>query len=258
MGQLKETLRLALARTVAVTLRLRSFPLQAIRGPIVVVAPHPDDETLGCGGLIARQAAASEAVHVVFLTAGEASHRGHPHLRPEAVAAQRRAEAVAALAILTRGAPLASVEHLALPDGALDALPANTRAAAIERLEAKLRDVKPIAVLAPFHAGGSSEHTAACELVVAAMTEAGGGWLFEYPIWAWWNALRLRRRVWHAAENLRLSLGAARDLKRRALAVHRTQVEPSSPWTEPLLPPALAAACCGPNEYYFRRRVVPG
>ena len=42
---------------------------------ILVVAPHPDDESLGCGGLIAKLAASGSAFCVLFVTDGGASHR---------------------------------------------------------------------------------------------------------------------------------------------------------------------------------------
>ena len=43
-------------------------------GPIIVLAPHPDDETLGCGGLLAACAAAQIPAHIFVLTDGSLSH----------------------------------------------------------------------------------------------------------------------------------------------------------------------------------------
>ena len=43
-------------------------------GRVMIVAPHPDDESLGCGGLIAQLKAQKAEVWVLFLTNGEASH----------------------------------------------------------------------------------------------------------------------------------------------------------------------------------------
>ena len=56
-------------------------------GSVVVVAPHPDDETLGAGGLIAAAAAVGVPVHVLLLTRGERSHPDSPTTTPEALAA---------------------------------------------------------------------------------------------------------------------------------------------------------------------------
>ncbi len=63
------------------------FPLDAYRR-VLVVAPHPDDETFGCGALIAAARAAGSVVHVLMLTDGAA----------QGEAAQRRREAEAAAA----------------------------------------------------------------------------------------------------------------------------------------------------------------
>src|ERR1700731_2508358 len=43
-------------------------------GGIVVVAPHPDDETLGCGGLIALASQLGRNIQVVFISDGVGSH----------------------------------------------------------------------------------------------------------------------------------------------------------------------------------------
>ena len=93
---------------------------------LLVVAPHPDDESLGAGGLIQRALAGGGRVHVLFLTSGD----GYPeavalatgHRQPTAVDYRgfgelRRAEALVALEhyhIL----PL-SVTFLGFPDGGL-------------------------------------------------------------------------------------------------------------------------------------------
>lgn len=77
----------------------------------MVLAPHPDDETIGCGGTIARLTATGAQVTVVLVTDGEATI-GSPH-RPATTARLRRAEAAAACASLGAEPPIA----LGLPDG---------------------------------------------------------------------------------------------------------------------------------------------
>ena len=72
--------------------------LNALAGPsgrpVLVVAPHPDDEVLGAGGTIARLAAEGHAVHVAVVTSGRA-----PRFDPGGVA-RVRAEAAEAHAVL--------------------------------------------------------------------------------------------------------------------------------------------------------------
>lgn len=82
---------------------------------VLVVAAHPDDEVLGCGGTIARLANEGRRVHVLLLADGETS-RG---ASADASRIDRRhAAAEASAAILG----VSSLEHLWLPDNRLDSL----------------------------------------------------------------------------------------------------------------------------------------
>ena len=65
---------------------------------VLVVAPHPDDETLGCGGTLARHRRAGDVVRVLQVTDGRASRAGG--LAPDEMAARRQDEARRAMAAL--------------------------------------------------------------------------------------------------------------------------------------------------------------
>lgn len=82
--------------------------------PIVVLSPHPDDETLGLGGLIAQARSAGQEVHVVVLTDGAGSHPNSIEYPPEKLIDLRKAEVRAAGEIL--GMDQACIHHLDLPD----------------------------------------------------------------------------------------------------------------------------------------------
>ncbi len=90
----------------------------------VVIAPHPDDETLACGGLIHQRVQAGARVAVVFLTDGS---RNTGDLRLEYSAARdlRAREALAALRHL--GVGERDTHFANLPDGGLAALPVSRR-----------------------------------------------------------------------------------------------------------------------------------
>lgn len=84
-----------------------------LRG-IVVVAPHPDDETLGCGGLIALAHDAGRAIRIIVVSDGCGSHpnsRSHP---PNRLRDLRECETRAAVAAL--GLDEAALAFLRLPD----------------------------------------------------------------------------------------------------------------------------------------------
>ncbi|HVW19743.1 MAG TPA: PIG-L family deacetylase [Opitutaceae bacterium] len=251
----KDWVRLLLAGHFRRKLARASQDYDPAAASALVVSPHPDDESLGCGGLIAAKCKAGQRVDVLFLTAGEASHPGHPLLAAAELSERRRQEARSALALL--GVPPERMHFWDLPDGRLgEAGEAN---AAGERLARLIRQLGPGEIFTPFHGGGSSEHSAAFLLTRRSLAEAGGGRLMEYPVWGWWNAFRLSGRLDRGREpgNRRLPLGGLRALKRRAVACHRSQVEPTPPWAEPVLPPVLVSACCGPVEFFFASDIPP-
>jgi len=246
----KDALRLALARLVAIWLAAGSRPFPFQPGPALIMAPHADDETLGCGGVIAAKTDRGDPVTVVFLTDSAGSHPGHPALTPGVLAATRRQEARAALGEL--GVDAAQIHFLDAPDGRLDRLDPAESAALKHQLAAVLAKVRPAEIFLPYLGGGSSEHDAAHRACRAAVQASGlEPLIWEYPIWAWWNALRLRGRLFHPAGTFRLQLGANCGRKRRALACHRTQVMPATPWLQPVLPPVLGRLCTGAREFFF-------
>jgi LmbE family N-acetylglucosaminyl deacetylase len=80
----------------------------------LVLAPHYDDEVLGCGGLVAQLADAGAAVRVLFLT--DSAGGGEGMGSPSDYGQRRREESARVRDILG----FAGCEHLGLPDGALD------------------------------------------------------------------------------------------------------------------------------------------
>ena len=96
---------------------------------ILVVAAHPDDEVLGCGGTIARHAAAGDAVHVAILAKGLAS-RGEPSPADlaELCAAAERAGSVLGTS---------SLQLHDNPDNRMDTIPALDLAKTVEALLAR-------------------------------------------------------------------------------------------------------------------------
>jgi LmbE family N-acetylglucosaminyl deacetylase len=246
---MKDAVRLALARVIGGLLRAQSRPYPFPSGTALIVAPHADDESLGCGGLLAAKAQRGDPVHVVFVTDSAAAPATTGVAARLGVAARRRGEALAALREF--GVPAECAHFLDAPDGRLDRLGADGAAALHRRLSALLGQLEPDEIFLPYLGGGSTEHDAASWLVRAAIAAGGRSpAIWEYPVWAWWNPLRLRWQLSHARENCRLELGALRAVKRAGLARHASQTQPAA---APLLPTVLVEACTGPVEFYFHR-----
>jgi len=127
------------------------FEPQDLRGEhLLVLAPHPDDEVIGCGGLVALHLREGRKVHVVVATDG--AQAGD--------ASQRESESRAALALLGD----ATIEFLGFPDRELSAA-----AEVDDRLAAILREWKPdlIAVPSPLeiHPDHVALSRAFCDLI---------------------------------------------------------------------------------------------
>ncbi|MFF2031020.1 PIG-L family deacetylase [Arthrobacter sp. NPDC058192] len=223
---------------------LPQLPLDATElagSTFIILAAHPDDETLGAGGLMARVEALGADVRVLLCTAGEASHPASLTTTPERLAAQRLEEFGGGLASLLNERKW---QYLGLPDGGL----ADNRDQLRYALQAEIGVVaaaggllpEQIVVVAPYRHDGHTDHDALGS-VAAEVSAAGGYGLLEYPIWYWLWA-EPTDPAWRSWR--RFPLGPAdRQAKAAAMAAHTSQVEPLSelPGDEVLLPPAFLA-----------------
>ncbi len=180
-----------------------------------MVAPHPDDESLGCGGLIALSAQAGAKVRVAALTNGEASHPNSGAYPPARLAELRRSELKAAMNLLGGGAALA-VESFGAPDGRLE----TCEAAAQSWLDRVCAPDPPAAVFVTWAADPHPDHKAAFR-IAAHQAAVWGAALFAYPVWG--LTLAEEDDVGPIAPCLRLDVSLVLDLKRSAIAAHRSQ-----------------------------------
>ena len=147
----------------------------AAAGRVVVVAAHPDDETLGAGGALRALAAAGAALALVVATDGEAAYPGLDAPARRELGAVRRAELAAAMRAQGLGA--VPVTWLGLPDSGL----ADHAGALRDALVPLLRGAD--AYLAPWPGDPHPDHRAAGLAAAAAAPVTAHGW--SYPIWTW-------------------------------------------------------------------------
>lgn len=185
---------------------------------LVVVAAHPDDESLGVGGLIAHAYDLDRSVYVVLLTAGEGSHPGSTTVPPHDLAVRRLNEAQQALDVLAPGSPLV---FLGLPDGEVAA----AEDGVVGSLVDLLGDGRNAVLVAPWRHDGHPDHEAAGRAAAAAARRTGAR-LVEYPIWAW-RHLDLDDLPWPRLRRLDLD-EKLRARKRAAVLEHASQVAPLS------------------------------
>ena len=186
---------------------------------LVVVSAHPDDESLGAAGLIARVAGRGIPVVVVVATNGDASHPASPTVTPSQLSVLRRGELLAALAVL---ASHADVRFANLPDGHLDEHEGDM-AVMLESLGIGPGDL----IVAPWRADGHPDHESAGRIAARVAADAGAE-LLEYPVWMWhWATPDTTEVPWSSFVVLRLD-SRERAAKSAAIAAHITQNSPLS------------------------------
>lgn len=177
-----------------------------MRERVLVIAPHPDDEAIGCGGMICLHRQRGDPVHVVFLTSGE---RGIEGMAEDVVRTIREAEAREAAQVLE----VEGITFLRLPDLGL--------AGAVERGGRELGQIlgrqAPELIYLPHPEEAHPDHQAALLLVRAGLASLAGRAaapeLRAYEVWS-----PLVRHDW--VEDISAVMGR----KLRAIRCYRSQL----------------------------------
>ncbi len=242
---------------------------------------HPDDETIGCGGTLAKASADGHRVVVVMATRGEHGYRPEGLLRPDEQLWERRvAESMEAGRILG----VHRWEFLGYVDSGMMGWPANTAPGsfwqadveeAARRLAAIL-DEERADVLTIYDPAGITwhpDHVQVHRVGARAAALAGTSRVYEGTM----NRTQVSRLVWQAAQlgvaraRLELDLDSfgtpeelitttvdVRDylpLKRRAMAAHASQIAETSFFLA--MSPEVFAQVWG-YEWFIRRGASPG
>jgi LmbE family N-acetylglucosaminyl deacetylase len=195
---------------------LAPFPLSSCPRA-VVVAPHPDDETLGLGGTLALLVAAGTPTLVVFATDGERSHPDSSSVTAARMRQLRMAESRDALRSLGTGGRPLQLRRLHLPDGELEA----HEGLLGEMLADSVR--RDTWCFSTWERDGHPDHEAAGRAASVACAARGATFL-SYPVWAWhWAGPVDLESTLERARAVPLP-PAARVAKRDAIACYRSQI----------------------------------
>ena len=188
--------------------------------PLLVIAPHADDESLGCGLLLAHRWVRGLPTHVVCLTDGTASHRGSRAWSGQRLADLRRAELGRAVRHLG-GEPSRDVTWLGYPDAALHRIngPGDSL---LRRLARVVDGLGARTVIAASPNDPHCDHEAGGRAALQLRRVRCGMRLAFYPIWSRWQMHRDDPRR-EAGAPIAVDLPEHRTAKRRAIAAHRSQ-----------------------------------
>jgi LmbE family N-acetylglucosaminyl deacetylase len=212
-----------------------------ITSSTLVVAPHPDDETLGCGGLVALLRSQNLTVQVLVVTDGAKSHPHSKRYPADKLTALRQAETLAAMQTL--GVAAENVNFLQLPDGAMPDSDSPDYEQAVARCTQLLQNLQPFqTVVLPWRYDPHPDHRATWQLLYSALElialEQYDGdrtpenrpafpklpyKILEYPIWDW-DAAQRQEVPDGRYEPWRLDIHSVLELKKKAIAAYRSQV----------------------------------
>lgn len=223
---------------------------------LVVIAPHPDDDVLGCGALIAR-ASMRMPVQVVYVTDGAGSHSGSPTFPAARLAKIREEEAMRGL---RRLGVAARPTFLRWADGTVPYADDAAAAPLLHALRAAIPVGSAVAVAAPWRRDPHADHRAVASLVEAVLRERPLAARIEYAVWL--------GILGDAADAPRPDEGRTIDVdstpwlpaKRAALREHRSQLgQLITDAVETFeLPAALLARALGPVERFVLPARVAG
>jgi LmbE family N-acetylglucosaminyl deacetylase len=215
-------------------------------GGLLIVAPHPDDETLGCGMALAAAAAAGRRIAILLLTDGEGSHPGSRLFPEDKRRALRRRELARALAMLAPGRRI-RVWAAHCPDGA---------SAAHARDEDLFRSALGAArgngtraVWSTWGGDPHCDHEAAADLAARLARELGAAH-WSFPVWGRFGSREVPAHIRLFAKR------RFAPAKRAAMAAHASQMTDLIDDVPDgfVMPPALAAHFQTHPEIFIHER----
>lgn len=228
---------------LAVQLRRNKCPQITINTTTLILAPHPDDEVFGCGGLIARLTAEGKRPHIIVMTGGGASHRECCDVAASDVIAARRELTLKAAKEL--GLSSEYIHFLDFEDGHIGKRPESE----VLKLRSLIATIKPDTVFVPHRGEGWPDHLAVRELGLDLVPESTA--IFEYCVWMWYY--RQKHLDWSKASKLKMTQ-KEHSQKLSAITAYTAACAPcGKPWVG-VLPKLFVKANSTDTELYFRLR----
>jgi Uncharacterized proteins, LmbE homologs len=215
--------------------------------PILILAPHPDDEIFGCAGLIQRSLLEEKEVFVVILSGGEGAYEKSLIEKDELKVKRKQLTLNAALTI---GMPHENIFFLDWRDGRIG----DDAKIYIDELDRIIERVKPSAIFSPHPFEGWQDHIAASKLADEIINSHNSHIIrnYKYCVWLWYSMpySKLFRLNWKTARLLRMN---TKEYSNKQNAVNK-YIEPLTPFGKSYsgdLPKLFVRANRWSKELYF-------
>ena len=211
---------------------------------VLIVAPHPDDEVLGCSGLIQRLLSEGKRVDVVILSGGGRSHATCCDVDESLLIESRRNLSRTADRIL--GLPLENLHFFDYPDGNIAFDNSET-----ERLRALIDRLRPQSIFVPHRGEGWKDHLSAGQIARKLIEGKSDVSCYEYCVWFWYY------NVWHIDWKNAFILKMTKEEYSRKNEAIDIYIQPKAPCGKPwsgVLPPVFVRANRWWKELYFKEK----
>ncbi|WP_051285036.1 PIG-L family deacetylase [Aequorivita capsosiphonis] len=191
-------------------------------GNAFIIAPHPDDEALGCGGIISYLTSQNIPIWVGFMTSGGASHPNSEKYPAAKLSQLREKEALRACKIL--GVPNSNVAFFRGPDSFLHKIDENKKNQMVSDLVEILLKNNIDSLFLPWRRDVHTDHLAVYKIGKKALEGADREiQIIEYPIWLWNNSEREDWPFEDEVETFRLDIRNVLSKKKEAIFAHKSQ-----------------------------------
>lgn len=224
LGWLRHGMNTCTSALLTAQLLRRAEPVPSVSlVPVVVVAPHEDDETFGCGGLIALKRQLGVPVTVAFVSDGGGGYQEGTKA-PQDIVATREKEAREATGIL--GVQAEQVLFLGFPDTRLSRLDTSDWQRLVSRLAQCFDEHAQLEVYVTHQRDLHPDHEASYRAVTEAVARSTSQVrLFEYPIWIRWMGKFHRNLMWSDFPGLiKVPIASVHATKLRAIQAYVSQI----------------------------------
>jgi N-acetylglucosamine malate deacetylase 1 len=202
-------------------LYLRAKPLDVSACKTMIIAPHPDDEVFGMGGLICKKLSKGEEIVIVFLTDGEKSILQND---PKEIASKRIE--LAKQVAKRFGIPNKNLYFFHLPDGEMGNLSTQRKKQVIKDLVKLMKKHRSEEIYCSHFLDRWSDHIAASYFIKEALSEQGSGAkLYFYCVWMW-HSMSLMTFFKNGLKNFKiLSIEQEMIKKREAINLYKNALD---------------------------------
>lgn len=239
--KVKEIIRKIRIKLIHLRVNMHAEQLQVFSKSIII-APHPDDEVIGCAGLIQRSLKEGKEVYVAILTGGEGSHNGCCQIAPQELIDMRRG--LASKINKELGIASENLFFLDYPDGSIKYEYRET-----DRLNQLIKQIHPDSILLPHTGEGWNDHIQAGNIVKRLTIGNTDIQLYEYCVWFWYY------NTWKIDWNNAQLLSMTKDEHLKKNDAINEYIYPKAPCGKPwsgTLPETFIKANRWNKELYFR------